>query len=64
MAIKINNIDVIDNNRRFIPVTIQAGGTVGTAGSVLKSTGTGIEWAQDLGGGITGQMYFISGRDQ
>jgi hypothetical protein len=44
MAIQISGTTVIDNSRNFIPVTIEAGSTVGTAGSVLSSTGSGIEW--------------------
>lgn len=51
MAIKINNIDVIDNNRQFIPVTISAGSTTGTSGQVLQSTGVGVTWATSTGGG-------------
>jgi len=62
MAIKINNVDVIDNNRKFIPVTIQAGGTVGTAGSVLLSTGTGLEWGSGGGGSSQAETFFISAR--
>jgi hypothetical protein len=62
MAIKINNIDVIDNNRQFIPVTISAGSTTGTSGQVLKSTGTGVEWGAGAGSGtfdtgITTSVY-------
>jgi hypothetical protein len=60
MAIKISNIDVIDNNRKFIPVTIQAGSTVGTAGSVLMSTGTGIEWGSAGGGVDEGKVYYFA----
>ena len=60
MAIKVNNIDVIDNERKFIPVTIQAGGTVGTAGSVLKSTGTGVEWGSAGGAVDLSTLYFFS----
>jgi hypothetical protein len=44
MAIQISGNTVIDNNRQFIPVTISAGSTVGTAGSVLISTGVGVAW--------------------
>lgn len=50
MAIKINNNTVIDDTRQFIPVTISAGSTVGTAGSILSSTGTGIQWIPAAGG--------------
>jgi hypothetical protein len=58
MAIKVNNVTVIDNG----PV-IYANGTVGTAGSVLVSTGTGIDWVAVGGGsgtfdvGITTSIY-------
>jgi hypothetical protein len=45
MAIKVNNVTVIDNG----PV-IYASGTVGTAGSILSSTGTGISWIEPPGG--------------
>jgi hypothetical protein len=44
MAIQISGTTVIDNSRKFIPVSIEAGGVVGTAGSILSSTGTGIQW--------------------
>jgi hypothetical protein len=55
MAIKISNVTVIDNNRNFIGVaitasSIYANGTVGTAGSILTSTGTGIQWITPEGG--------------
>lgn len=46
MAIKVNNVTVIDNG----PV-IYANGTVGTAGSILASTGSGIEWIPAPSGG-------------
>lgn len=45
MAIKVNNTTVIDNG----PV-IYAGGTTGTSGQVLQSTGTGIAWVNAAGG--------------
>lgn len=61
MAIKVNNVDVIDNDRKFIPVTIQAGGTVGTAGSVLASTGNGLEWIGSSGISEA-KVFFISAR--
>ena len=51
MAIKINNTTVIDDSRKFIPVTIEAGGTVGTSGKVLASTGSGIDWIDQAAGG-------------
>jgi hypothetical protein len=49
MAIKINNDVVIDNSRNFIGsaltvTSIYASGTVGTAGSILSSTGSGLQW--------------------
>lgn len=50
MAIKINNVTVIDDSKKFIPSTIEAQSTVGTAGSVLSSTGSGLEWIPDRGG--------------
>jgi hypothetical protein len=46
MAIKVNGVTVIDNG----PV-IYAGGTTGTSGQVLKSTGTGVEWGVAGGSG-------------
>jgi len=51
MAIKINNTTVIDDSRKFVPVTIEAGGTVGTSGKVLASTGSGIAWIDQAAGG-------------
>jgi hypothetical protein len=51
MAIKIVGTTVIDDTRKFIPLSIEASGTVGTAGSVLASTGTGIQWIAGGGGG-------------
>jgi hypothetical protein len=61
MAIKINNTTVIDDSRNFIGValtatSIYASGTVGTAGSVLTSTGTGIEWTTPTAGGGSGSF--------
>ena len=47
--------------------TIGAGGSTGTSGQVLKSTGTGIEWANESGGGSsdwtrkTGAYTAVSG---
>jgi len=49
-AYRVGGITVSDSNRQFIPVSIQAGGTVGTAGSILSSTGSGIEWIEAPGG--------------
>jgi hypothetical protein len=68
MAIKISNVTVIDDSSNFIGAaltasSIYANGTVGTAGSVLASTGTGIEWIASGGGsgtfntGITTSIY-------
>jgi hypothetical protein len=59
MAIRINNDIVIDDSKNFIGValtatSIYANGTVGTAGSVLTSTGTGIEWTTPTAGGGSG----------
>jgi len=50
MAFKISGTTVIDDSRQFLPVTISAGSTIGIAGSVLTSTGTGVAWAE---GGAT-----------
>jgi hypothetical protein len=57
MAIKISGTTVIDDSRKFIPLSIEAGSTVGTAGSVLLSTGSGIEWGT-AGGSSKGFTYF------
>lgn len=46
MAIKVSGTTVIDNG----PV-IYAGGSTGSAGQVLKSTGSGIEWGEGAGSG-------------
>ena len=54
MAIQISGTNVIDNNRKFIPVTIEAGGSEGSPGQVLSSTGTGVQWiAQASGFSVT-----------
>jgi hypothetical protein len=58
MAIKISGTTVIDDSRKFIPLSIEAGSTVGTAGSVLLSTGSGIEWGTASGGASKGFVYF------
>ncbi len=50
MAIKISNVTVIDDTRKFIPVTVEAGGGVGSSGQVLSSTGTGIQWITPASG--------------
>lgn len=57
MAIKVSGTTIIDNG----PV-IYAGGTTGTSGQVLKSTGSGIEWGPGGGSGsfdtgITTSIY-------
>lgn len=69
MAIKINNTTVIDDGRNISGVgltatAIYANGTVGTAGSVLASTGSGIEWIPAPtggGGGGGGSGTFDTG---
>jgi hypothetical protein len=50
MAIQISGNTVIDNTRKFIPVTIQANGGVGSNGQVLISTGVGVSWTTPAGG--------------
>lgn len=50
MAIQISGTTVIDNSRNFIPVTIEAGGGVGSSGQVLTSTGSGVQWSTPAGG--------------
>ena len=51
MAIQISGTTVVDNSRNLTNInTVSAGGTVGTAGSVLSSTGTGIQWIPGAGG--------------
>lgn len=56
MAIRINNDVVIDNGKNIIGAgititgSLYASGNVGTAGSVLSSTGAGIEWIESPGG--------------
>jgi hypothetical protein len=50
MAIQISSNTVIDNSRKFIPVTIEAGGSTGSSGQLLASTGTGLEWTTPAGG--------------
>lgn len=50
MAIKINNVTVIDDSKKIIPSSIEANSTVGIAGSVLTSTGSGLEWVPPTGG--------------
>jgi len=44
MAIKISGNNVIDDTRKFIPVTVEAQGVVGVAASIFTSTGTGVRW--------------------
>lgn len=67
MAIRINNDIVINDTKNFIGVgltltgPIYANGTVGTAGSVLTSTGTGIQWAAAAAGGTGGSGTFDTG---
>ena len=57
MAIKISGTTVIDDSRKFIPLSIEAGSTVGTAGSVLISTGSGIQWSSVLAAGGSSKLY-------
>lgn len=63
MAIRINNDVVINDTKNFIGVGLTLTGPLyvgtdpGSNGSVLKSTGSGLQWATDLtggGGGGTG----------
>jgi len=60
MAIKINNNTVIDDSQNFIGVgltltgPIYIGGSPGTSGQVIKSTGSGLQWADDNTGGGAG----------
>jgi hypothetical protein len=60
MAIQISGTTVIDNARKFIPVTIEAGGSVGSSGQVLSSTGTGVAWVAN--GGATNGMFWNNGQ--
>lgn len=69
MAIQISGTTVIDNGRNFAGValtvtgSVTAGGTTGTSGQVLQSTGVGVTWADSTGGsgsfdtGITTSVY-------
>jgi hypothetical protein len=59
MAIKISGTTVIDDGRKFIPLSIEANSTVGTAGSLLASTGTGIQWVP-VTGTSKGFVYFAA----
>lgn len=60
MAIKINNNTVIDDSQNFIGVgltltgPIYISGSPGSAGQVLKSTVTGLQWSDDNVGGAGG----------
>lgn len=60
MAIKINNNTVIDDSQNFIGVgltltgPIYISGSPGTSGQVIKSTGSGLQWADDNTGGAGG----------
>jgi hypothetical protein len=53
MAIQVSGTTVIDNSRKFIPVTIEAGGGVGSSGQVLTSTGSGVNWTTLSGFSVT-----------
>lgn len=71
MAIKINNETVIDDSKNFVGVGITLSGPLyvgsdpGSSGQVLKSTGSGLQWAEDNsgggGGGGSGSGAFDSG---
>jgi len=67
MAIKISNTTVIDDSRNFVGVgitlsgAISVGGTTGTSGQVLQSTGVGITWATASTGGGGGGGDFNVG---
>jgi hypothetical protein len=67
MAIKINNTTVIDDGRNFSGVgvtitgSVTAGGTTGTSGQVLQSTGTGVTWATVSAGGADDGSAFNTG---
>ena len=50
MAIQISGTTVIDNTRKFIPVTIEASNGVGGNGQVLSSTVTGVSWINAASG--------------
>jgi hypothetical protein len=49
-----------ENNLTLIG-TVTAGGTIGTIGQVLQSTGTGVQWATVSGGGSSGFPYVDAG---
>jgi len=51
----INNATV---NNLIITGTLTAGGGVGTAGQILQSTGTGVEWTSAAGSDPADIMYF------
>jgi hypothetical protein len=61
MAIQISGTTVIDNTRKIIPVTIEAGGSVGSSGQVLRSTGTGVVWGSSPGAIPLGGIIMWSG---
>jgi hypothetical protein len=71
MAIKISNNTVIDDSQNFIGVgltltgPIYISGSPGTSGQVIKSTGSGLQWADDntggAGGGGAGSGSFDTG---
>ena len=72
MAIRINNETVIDDSKNFIGVGVTLTGPLyvgtdpGGAGAVLKSTGSGLQWSEDLqggggGGGTGGSGTFDTG---
>lgn len=57
MAIRINNDIVINDAKNFIGVGLTLTGPLyvntdpGSSGQVLKSTGSGLQWSEDLSGG-------------
>lgn len=69
MAIQISGNTVIDNNRNFVGagLTISGGiyagvgGTTGTSGQYLQSTGVGVTWATVVAGGGAGSGEFNVG---
>jgi hypothetical protein len=56
----------ISNKTLTSPVlsgTVTAGGSVGTAGQVLSSTGTGVQWINAGGGsGTAGGIFYVYAR--
>lgn len=66
MAIKINNVDVIDNSSNFIgagltATKIYANNSLGVSGDLLSSTGVGITWRTPSAGFSTVTEFLSSG---